>query len=75
MPTDAGMCLANLPRWGYDEARQSCIQFIYGGCGGNRNRFLTETDCTDRCGSQSMSDETADPESSDDVCKSITAAK
>lgn len=63
------MCLANMPRWAYSQDRKACVQFIYGGCGGNRNRFLSETDCSDRCGSQSG---TTQPEvyRDDEVCKS-----
>ena len=33
--------------------QKRCKIFIYGGCKGNRNNFLSETQCTQRCDSNS----------------------
>lgn len=51
LPEAPGQCLAYMPRWAYNPAVSACAQFIYGGCGGNRNRFLTEEACLERCSS------------------------
>ena len=34
-----GMCLAYFPSWAYDINKGICRGFVYGGCGGNANRF------------------------------------
>ncbi|KAK1169685.1 hypothetical protein AOXY_G8544 [Acipenser oxyrinchus oxyrinchus] len=46
-----GPCRAMLPRWYFDLASGQCVQFIYGGCGGNRNNFETQEYCFSVCGS------------------------
>ena len=33
----------------YDSKANKCYPFIYGGCGGNLNRFATEGSCLGRC--------------------------
>uniref|UniRef100_A0A8C4XI33 Amyloid-beta A4 protein n=1 Tax=Erpetoichthys calabaricus TaxID=27687 RepID=A0A8C4XI33_ERPCA len=45
-----GPCRAMLPRWFFDLSKGQCFQFIYGGCGGNRNNFETEDYCMSVCG-------------------------
>ncbi|EDV99163.1 male accessory gland serine protease inhibitor [Drosophila grimshawi] len=42
-------CEAYIPNWTFDSAAQECVQFIYGGCGGNANRFETKEVCEERC--------------------------
>merc|ERR1719464_2279522 len=34
----------------YDPSFGKCRQFMYGGCGGNANRFETSEACYDECG-------------------------
>ncbi|XP_013170735.1 PREDICTED: papilin isoform X4 [Papilio xuthus] len=52
VPPEPGNCLSYLPMWYYDEARDTCSQFIYSGCNGNGNRFDTREDCEGRCKKQ-----------------------
>ena len=49
-PKEVGPCDAAMTRWYYDHSTQKCLQFLYGGCGGNNNRFETESACQKRCG-------------------------
>ncbi|CAJ0557749.1 unnamed protein product, partial [Mesorhabditis spiculigera] len=35
--------------WYFDAATQRCLQFFYGGCGGNENRFVTHDECQNEC--------------------------
>ncbi|KAL4712132.1 hypothetical protein ACJJTC_010993 [Scirpophaga incertulas] len=48
-PFAAGRCEALMYRYGFNPATQKCEQFEYGGCGGNRNRYLTLDDCNEQC--------------------------
>ncbi|KAJ8275083.1 hypothetical protein COCON_G00097080 [Conger conger] len=48
-PPAVGPCKAILPRWYYDPADGACKHFIYGGCKGNANNFLQESDCVAEC--------------------------
>ncbi|KAH8283187.1 hypothetical protein KR054_012638 [Drosophila jambulina] len=42
-------CEAYIPSWTYDSANGECVKFIYGGCGGNDNRFDSKENCEKRC--------------------------
>uniref|UniRef100_A0A2K5PVB6 Kunitz-type protease inhibitor 2 n=1 Tax=Cebus imitator TaxID=2715852 RepID=A0A2K5PVB6_CEBIM len=44
-----GPCRAAFPRWYFDVERNSCNNFIYGGCRGNKNSYLSEEACMLRC--------------------------
>ncbi|XP_056284968.1 low-density lipoprotein receptor-related protein 11 [Pseudoliparis swirei] len=44
-----GPCKGTFPRWYYDQNAGACKQFLYGGCQGNHNNFLQETDCVSEC--------------------------
>ncbi|CAK6962506.1 amyloid beta (A4) precursor protein a isoform X1 [Scomber scombrus] len=48
---ETGPCRALLPRWYFDRQEGRCAQFIYGGCGGNRNNFESEEYCLSVCSS------------------------
>lgn len=52
---ETGPCRAMLPRWYFDREEGRCAQFIYGGCGGNRNNFESEEYCMSVCNSVSKS--------------------
>uniref|UniRef100_A0A8C7YXA7 BPTI/Kunitz inhibitor domain-containing protein n=1 Tax=Oryzias sinensis TaxID=183150 RepID=A0A8C7YXA7_9TELE len=38
-----------MPRWYYNEETGSCQMFLYGGCKGNENNFLSEETCKAAC--------------------------
>ncbi|KAK4045709.1 hypothetical protein OUZ56_033583 [Daphnia magna] len=49
-PADPGPCTAELIKFFYDSTAQRCRQFVYGGCDGNENNFVTEAECLQTCG-------------------------
>ncbi|XP_041092268.1 kunitz-type protease inhibitor 1-like isoform X2 [Polyodon spathula] len=46
---EVGPCRAAFPSWYYDSNVQDCLPFIFGGCGGNLNRYSSAQDCISRC--------------------------
>ncbi len=50
LPLVSGQCMAYFPSWGYEEKVGKCVEFIYGGCQGNANRFESEEACKAKCG-------------------------
>nr|XP_037274505.1 kunitz-type serine protease inhibitor A-like isoform X1 [Rhipicephalus microplus]XP_037274506.1 kunitz-type serine protease inhibitor A-like isoform X1 [Rhipicephalus microplus]XP_037274507.1 kunitz-type serine protease inhibitor A-like isoform X2 [Rhipicephalus microplus] len=49
LPPETGVCRARIPKWYYDHLTGQCKEFIYGGCGGNRNQFSTIEECLAEC--------------------------
>ncbi|XP_072248710.1 kunitz-type protease inhibitor 2 [Leuresthes tenuis] len=45
----AGPCRASLKHWFYNQETGSCQSFIYGGCRGNKNNYLSEDSCRATC--------------------------
>ncbi|XP_073820808.1 male accessory gland serine protease inhibitor-like [Musca autumnalis] len=43
------MCAAYFPSWSYRADTNECVDFIYGGCGGNDNRFGSKDECESKC--------------------------
>nr|XP_006120973.1 collagen alpha-6(VI) chain-like [Pelodiscus sinensis]XP_025039335.1 collagen alpha-6(VI) chain-like [Pelodiscus sinensis]XP_025039336.1 collagen alpha-6(VI) chain-like [Pelodiscus sinensis]XP_025039337.1 collagen alpha-6(VI) chain-like [Pelodiscus sinensis] len=46
---DGGECEDYDLKWYYDKEQKICIEFWYGGCGGNKNRFGTQEECEALC--------------------------
>ncbi|GAV03191.1 hypothetical protein RvY_13653 [Ramazzottius varieornatus] len=57
-PTETGPCRGRFKVFGFDAAQQTCVDFIYGGCNGNGNRFPTLSECNAQCGGLITSDNT-----------------
>ena len=47
---DPGSCGNYEPKWYFEPVTGVCRRFLYGGCGGNANRFDAAEECWDRCG-------------------------
>ncbi|XP_041952469.1 kunitz-type protease inhibitor 1-like [Alosa sapidissima] len=48
-PKKVGPCRGSFPRWNYNAVTDQCEEFMFGGCKGNRNNYLSEKECTDAC--------------------------
>lgn len=46
---DPGPCFAALLRYAYDKTTDQCVEFAFGGCGGNGNNFETLDECEAQC--------------------------
>ena len=55
LPKVPGPCNAFFVRWWYDQQKEICSSFIYGGCQGNNNNFQTEGVCRAICPRRSKS--------------------
>lgn len=42
-------CVGGYRRWWYDASNGVCKEFIFSGCGGNRNNFPTKNSCEEAC--------------------------
>ncbi|XP_071325050.1 collagen alpha-6(VI) chain-like [Trachinotus anak] len=49
---DAGSCRNYTLRWYFNSSRGRCSPFWYSGCGGNKNRFETQRECENLCGTK-----------------------
>ena len=49
LPSEAGRCQGDFPRFFYDMDMKKCRQFTYGGCRGNQNNFDTLQECQQFC--------------------------
>ncbi|XP_077118915.1 uncharacterized protein LOC143774986 [Ranitomeya variabilis] len=48
-PMDEGFCSQYILLWYYHLKADECRPFVYGGCGGNHNRFKSKEKCERRC--------------------------
>ncbi|CAG9833507.1 unnamed protein product [Diabrotica balteata] len=49
LPISLGTCNKGLRQWFYDHTKHTCVQYVYGGCLGNSNRFNTRDECLKLC--------------------------
>lgn len=49
---DKGTCSASIPRYYYNSVTKTCREFIYTGCGGSSNNFISKKSCMDVCGAR-----------------------
>ena len=49
LPYEVGKCRASKPRFYFNVKSGTCELFIYGGCDGNGNNYMTKTDCEESC--------------------------
>ncbi len=49
LPLDPGDCTEAIPRFGFDTSLGKCVEFTYGGCGGNANNFPSIEACGRVC--------------------------
>ncbi|KAH8413134.1 hypothetical protein KR009_008198 [Drosophila setifemur] len=49
MAQDSAACMAYMPAWTYDASKNSCSEFVFGGCGGNSNQFSSKNECEKAC--------------------------
>ncbi|XP_059155169.1 kunitz-like toxin PcKuz3 [Physella acuta] len=47
---EPGQCKLYVEQYYFDTTTHNCQPFIYGGCGGNSNKFDTLEECENRCG-------------------------
>ena len=48
-PKASGHCKGFHRFWYFNREKETCQKFIYGGCGGNSNRFSTKASCDKVC--------------------------
>uniref|UniRef100_A0A3Q3X6D8 Tissue factor pathway inhibitor n=1 Tax=Mola mola TaxID=94237 RepID=A0A3Q3X6D8_MOLML len=48
-PLDKGKCSASIPRYYYNATTKTCEEFVYSGCGGSNNNFVSRQSCVDVC--------------------------
>uniref|UniRef100_A0A672ZV09 BPTI/Kunitz inhibitor domain-containing protein n=1 Tax=Sphaeramia orbicularis TaxID=375764 RepID=A0A672ZV09_9TELE len=52
-PMSEGPCSEYILLWYFHQHSGKCRPFVYGGCGGNRNRFSSRQECQIWCGMES----------------------
>lgn len=62
LPPNAGGCEQTEQRWYWDGRVNECVEFEYGGCGGNPNNFATAEACAQRCGAGGRREPAPEPQ-------------
>jgi len=60
MEPDPGVCKSEFNRWYYSLEEGICMEYIYSGCGGNRNSFMSYETCMGTCHNPSSGSEFKD---------------
>ena len=60
-PAVKGPCKSHLTMYAYDWLKDTCHDFVYGGCGGNGNRFFTMSECQSVCKNRGRNKDTSKP--------------
>jgi len=55
-----GNCNEKQLRFYYDSVAEQCLPFVFNGCSGNKNNFVTEADCMSSCGNKPTLEQLAD---------------
>ena len=50
LPPQIGHCRAMFVMFFFNSTSRRCESFVYGGCGGNGNKFETKEECSSACG-------------------------
>ncbi|KAH8352631.1 hypothetical protein KR084_005415 [Drosophila pseudotakahashii] len=73
-PKETGRCFALFYRYAYNVDTQSCEEFVYGGCAGNKNNFESKDQCEQACLGKSSSESTTTEQSGDATTETSTSA-
>uniref|UniRef100_A0A3Q3XJF3 BPTI/Kunitz inhibitor domain-containing protein n=1 Tax=Mola mola TaxID=94237 RepID=A0A3Q3XJF3_MOLML len=73
-PSNVGPCRAAFPRWHYDAAAGDCDSFVFGGCKGNNNNFLSKHECLSACRGVTVISERSVAQPTAEVCGSPCSA-
>ncbi|XP_006865791.1 PREDICTED: protein AMBP [Chrysochloris asiatica] len=57
LPIVSGPCKGFIQLWAFDAVQGKCILFNYGGCKGNGNKFYSEKECKEYCGTPGEDEE------------------
>ncbi|XP_027761468.1 collagen alpha-1(VII) chain-like [Empidonax traillii] len=60
-PMDEGPCQDYSLLWYFHPGAKTCRPFVFGGCGGNGNRFPSRRECERSCGAPAEAEDTKDP--------------
>ena len=52
LPPVKGLCRAMKERWYFNPGNDTCKVFMYGGCRGNPNNFVTQSECLEACNAE-----------------------
>ncbi|MGH0144743.1 UNVERIFIED_CONTAM: hypothetical protein FKN15_012580 [Acipenser sinensis] len=50
LPIQRGSCTTSTELWAFDSTSGKCVPFKYSSCQGNGNRFYTQKECEEYCG-------------------------